>query len=741
MATQKSARTRVAILGGGISALTTAWHLTSTPELRDRYSITVYQMGWRLGGKLASGRNTKLGMRNQEHGLHVWFGWYENAFALFQQLLAEWLPMAPADCPIQQWQDAFEPCLYTPLGQQLGGERKLWKFKWAGNSDLPGDGKVLLSPKAVIVGTLQWMETLVVDWLLEPQGANGDVSGPAGMLARAAGLVSDAFAKTVDKLQERSAHVIVSGLISEVERLHDNHAMWGSVELKALRASLEAAQWMLRPLLHDLRHKHDDADAHLVRNCVDVGLAVLRGFLNPEYQLLEHDLDLDRIDHLELRKWLIDNGADRHTVNEWTVIKALYDAMFEYPNGDSKTPNYAAGVATRVMIRMLLTYKGAPLYLLNTGMGEAVIAPMYETLKARGVNFKFFHKVTNVRASADGSYIEGLDIARQVKIRSDFNGGDYQPLFTVKGMRCWPADPLWEQIEGGEALEQAGVDLESNWCQQPPVETRHLQAGRDFDQVVMGIALGAWKDLGYPGDLGQDLRAKNAKLRQMAAALPIMPSGGVQLWCDRTTSGLGYEQPGVPKARVAGVSIAPPMDVWADMTPTIATEDWGMDGPASVQYLCGTFDCDLYKQPPTDATVPQRARDRLLALMALQLNSTGAVMWPAARHGSDFDWNVLHADPAAEGIERLDQQWIRANVDPTECCVSSPANTTQLRLRADQTGVDNLWLCGECAYTGVNSTCVESVVMAGMQAARAMSGQPLTVVGETFLAGRWRTGQ
>lgn len=738
MASQNSARTRVAVLGGGISALTTAWHLTSTQELRDRYEVTVYQMGWRLGGKLASGRNAKLGMRNQEHGLHVWFGWYENAFALFQQLLAEWSPMAPPDCPIRQWQDAFEPCLYTPIGQELGGGRKLWKFKWAGNSDLPGDGKVMMSPKAVLTGTLQWMETLVLDWLLQPQGANPELTGPASMLARAAGIVSDSLGKAVDRLQERSAHTILRGLIAEVERLNEDHSVWGQVELKALRASLEAAQWMLRPLLHDSRHSDDIVDAHLVRNCVDVGLAALRGLLNPEYQLLEHDLDLDRIDHLELRQWLIANGADPHTVRKWTVIKALYDAMFEYPHGDPKEPNYAAGVATRVMVRMLLTYKGAPLYLLNTGMGEGVIAPLYETLMVRGVNFKFFHKIISVRTSADGTHIDGLDIARQVKIKSELNGGEYRPLFTVKGMRCWPSEPLWEQIEGGEALEHTGVDLESNWCQQPPVETLLLQAGRDFDQVVMGIALGAWKDLGYAGDLGQDLRSKNAKLAAMAAALPIMPSGGVQLWCDRTTSGLGFSQPGVPNVRVAGVSIAPPMDVWADMTPTLQIEDWGMDGPASVQYLCGTLDSDLYHQPPSDATAPKRARDRLLAAMAEQLKTSGGLMWPAARKGDEFDWSVLHADPAAEGLERLDQQWIRANIDPTECCVSSPANTTQQRLRADQTGVDNLWLCGECAYTGVNSTCVESVVMAGMQAARAISGQQLTVVGETFLAGRWR---
>ena len=47
---------RVAVLGGGAAAMTTAYYLSRTPELRDEYEVTVYQLGWRLGGKGASGR-------------------------------------------------------------------------------------------------------------------------------------------------------------------------------------------------------------------------------------------------------------------------------------------------------------------------------------------------------------------------------------------------------------------------------------------------------------------------------------------------------------------------------------------------------------------------------------------------------------------------------------------------------------------------------------------------------------
>ena len=69
---------RVAILGGGAGAMTAAMWL-STRGWRNRFeSITVYQMGWRLGGKGASGRGVHD--RIEEHGLHVWLGFYDNAF-------------------------------------------------------------------------------------------------------------------------------------------------------------------------------------------------------------------------------------------------------------------------------------------------------------------------------------------------------------------------------------------------------------------------------------------------------------------------------------------------------------------------------------------------------------------------------------------------------------------------------------------------------------------------------------
>jgi len=46
---------RVAVIGGGCAAVAAAFELTR-PEHRGRYQVTLYQLGWRLGGKGASGR-------------------------------------------------------------------------------------------------------------------------------------------------------------------------------------------------------------------------------------------------------------------------------------------------------------------------------------------------------------------------------------------------------------------------------------------------------------------------------------------------------------------------------------------------------------------------------------------------------------------------------------------------------------------------------------------------------------
>ena len=76
---------KVVILGGGCGGVTAAFELTATQELQDRFEVELYTLGWRLGGKGASGRNRDHWFRIEEHGLHVWFGFYDNSFDVLRQ--------------------------------------------------------------------------------------------------------------------------------------------------------------------------------------------------------------------------------------------------------------------------------------------------------------------------------------------------------------------------------------------------------------------------------------------------------------------------------------------------------------------------------------------------------------------------------------------------------------------------------------------------------------------------------
>ena len=143
---------------------------------------------------------------------------------------------------------------------------------------------------------------------------------------------------------------------------------------------------------------------------------------------------------------------------------------------------------------MFYTYRGAFFWKMRRGMGDVVFAPFYEVLRRRGVRFKFFHRLENVRLSAAGpgeggerAYVEALEFSVQAKVRG---GRDYRPLIAVNGGACWPSEPDYRQLENGAALKAEARDFESHW-ERTRAATRTLRVTRDFDFVVLGVGLGA----------------------------------------------------------------------------------------------------------------------------------------------------------------------------------------------------------------------------------------------------------
>ena len=90
---------RVAILGGGMAALTAAYELTNTAGV----DVTIHTLGWRLGGKCASSRGPHD--RIEEHGIHGFLGSYYNANALLSDVYRELA--RPPGSPLASFSDAM----------------------------------------------------------------------------------------------------------------------------------------------------------------------------------------------------------------------------------------------------------------------------------------------------------------------------------------------------------------------------------------------------------------------------------------------------------------------------------------------------------------------------------------------------------------------------------------------------------------------------------------------------------
>src|SRR5262249_29789301 len=110
-----------------------------------------------LGGKGASGRNRERADRIEEHGLHLFFGFYDNTFALMQRLYGELA--RPVDAPLARWDQAWQPHSYFVLEEDVGGQLVPWQFEFPVNDGVPGQGGEL-PPWQMVQLLLGWAREL-----------------------------------------------------------------------------------------------------------------------------------------------------------------------------------------------------------------------------------------------------------------------------------------------------------------------------------------------------------------------------------------------------------------------------------------------------------------------------------------------------------------------------------------------------------------------------------------------------
>jgi uncharacterized protein with NAD-binding domain and iron-sulfur cluster len=701
-------RRRIVICGGGIAGLTAAFELTR-PELREAYDVTIYQLGWRAGGKLASGRDSRR--RNVEHGLHIWFGFYENAFGLMREVYDEWMPRKGQR--IRTIGEAIHAQEFTPIGNS-DGRAPGWidiTFPPAGGE--PGRGEVDLSLLGCLHNCLRLLAGFYDTTLrtsnrlraIEPRVTIDRKT--LGMLHRKRGRFDSEALISEEMTASRYLGIAVDWLagVDEDRAWLDSDDI--GVVTKAMREISSAVQ---------NAGYAGKFDGKLLAETLELGAAFFAGVIE---DILLGQRAISEIDGKDFRHWLVRHGAKRSVVVHSPIIKALYDTMFQYPDGKIANASYGAGTAVQVVLRMLGTYKGAVAWELQAGAGEVVIAPLFEVLEARGVKFQFFHKLAGVQVAPDGVSIESLRFDRQVWLKNPKQ--EYDPLQMPDDLIGWGSSPNWDLIENGKILEKNEVDLESHWCNEK-VETVQIERSQDFDEVVLAVPLGAFKEFGS-GSPCSELLTSNPRFKSMTEKLQLVPSISVQLWTNVKLAELGWTAP-----KPALVSGPEPLDIWADMHQLLAGEiPIGRTPAKSLQYLCDVFPSQLYRAPRTRSSVQKQAQQQALSLTITWLTTEAKAFWPK------FSWKVLYSPAALKGQDRLSAQIVRANVNPSDCCVATSAGSSAWRLKTDQSGFDNLFLAGAWIDTGFNTECVEAAVMSGMQAARAITGEDKTIPGEAFL--------
>jgi uncharacterized protein with NAD-binding domain and iron-sulfur cluster len=679
----KCPKIKVAVLGGGVGAMTAAFELTSTPELRERYEVTVHQLGWRLGGKGASGRDADRCGSIQEHGLHMWMGFYHNAFRAYRELFLEW--KRPPDHPWKTWNDAFTRQDVITFMQKTRDGWSPWTITFPEIGGLPGDPGT--------TPTIGELLVLMIGWLKEIFHAS-----PPGSASNAHGGLA-------------AAHEYAQTLPSDSAQHTDEHQdtllgkLGGFVDW--VKSEAEKAE------------EHLADDWRRLRELMELGWAFTKGIYEDEL----HDYaSFDKIDCFELKAWLAKYGAGP-VATDGEVLRSFYDLAFCFEGGDTEKPSVAAGCALRTLLRMGLGYKGSVLWKMNAGMGDVVFTPFYEVLRARGVRFEFFHAVRAVELTPSGGMIGRVRVGRQVTLKT----GEYEPLVPVKKLDCWPSEPLYDQIVEGEELKSKGVDLESRWADWADREEIELLLGRDFDVVVLGISLGAL------AEICPQLVAAQPAWRAMVEGIPTVQTQAAQLWLTETKDELGWTGP-----VTVLTSYAEPLSTWADMSHLLPMEDWPVgDGPKSLAYLCGTMKGPPVPPPPDDRGFPERSLDATRAATMTWLGNDVAPIWPKAvgADGRTIEWRVLFAPPSERGPTRLASQYVRCNIDPSERYVQSPPNSTRLRLEPGDCGFFNLVLAGDWVYTGINGGSVEAAAMGGMKASRALCGVPATIPGDVTKPG------
>ncbi|WP_375769108.1 FAD-dependent oxidoreductase [Archangium gephyra] len=710
---QASKPKKIAILGGGMAGLTAAFELTRHPDWKQHYEVTVYQQGWRLGGKGASGRNQEKGqgLRSEEHGFHVLMGFYTQTLGMLEDCYEE-LGKIPEEQarphrPFPTLKSALDAHDEIHFMETVDNEQHIWRLRLEPREQ----------PALPAFQTL-WSELGLNPGnnLLPPRQGWSDADRLTQLLlermqpALESPFLGDTTHHLIQKVRNyfERTEPSTSALSEERELIPIlAQALLGRARTEQ-KGRARATREQVIPLLEQARgDRHALAErlasgkdeSRRLRILLDLGFTISLG-LNRN-KLANPKADLGQLDMYDFKEWLRLHGAEEESIHS-AVVEAGYNLTF------SAGRTLAAGAALQGLLQML-DYHEHLFFKMKAGMGEVVIAPLYRVLAARGVRFEFFQCVETLHLSKDKQRIASIDMLEQVALKSPEAG--YDPfLQEVEGLPCWPVTPRYDQLRGGEDLRKRSFDFEAppskeanNWRQWQDVRKWKLELGEDFDHVVLGISIGAFREL------CPELLANDAGMRQMVENIPTTATQATQLWfSEKLDDGMGW------KRHKGVMACCPrPFDTWADCSQVLGTERWAGTGknPKTVVYLCGPLD-EGAAAPPT--SVLTASASSLNDVSSSWLTEHLGMLWPEVTPRLQ-QTDTFTVDGGQQPL--IVARYHRKSIHPSDRYVLTPPGSTRYRLPSHGTRYDNLLLAGDWVLTQLNTGCVESAVLAGQQAA------------------------
>ncbi len=694
---------RIAVLGGGAASLSSVFQLTSVPGWQQRYDITVYQLGWRLGGKGATGRDPTQGYRIEEHGLHLWFGFYDTSFRMMRGVYDE-LKRGP-EVPISTFEQAFLPHNFFTMQQRFNGQWHAWNLPLPSNPSKPGEGSDFPPPWDYV------LEAIELLWeLWEAYVAELDDSVLEKLLALPITIARTALLKSIAVAFDQARQLMEK--IATQRRNPSATMPWlAALVVPLIKVALKLIRLFLGTTIQT------DLKAYRTWITLDAIATLLVGVLADDVI----DRGPDSINHLNFVEWVTKHGASRELL-ESCLIQSAYDssfALFHWTNN----PDMEAGTVVRGAVRMFLMYKGSVTWRFAAGTGDTVFAPLYEVLKQRGVKFEFFHEVTDLVCPDTGpSEVTEIHFNRQAHL----NVPEYRPLIDVNGLPCWPSHPDFDQLLEGPQLKQEGIDLESYFSPWQGGTPRVLKKGQDYDLVICGLSL---DPLRY---VATKLTARSGAWQRMLTKLQTNRTQAFQLWLSQDLASLGWKY-----GESLLSTFGEPLDTWADLSITLPYEKWPAgQAPKLVGYFCGSMTDSAWDYPPrSDTGYPARQEALAKAEAMGFVNGKLQYLWPnaftrdPATGDMHFKWDLLVDSQNRSGPARFDSQWWRANYEPSERYVLSITDTSRFRLDPDNTGYSNLFLVGDYTQCGLNAGCMEGAIISGAMASRAICGFPKLISG------------